>query len=362
VALDLPSGMDADTGAVDPACLHADDTIVLGYPKPGLFNIPGGDRVGRMRVVDIGIPAGLVEHSVAELANDDWVESILPLRPIVSNKGSFGKVMVVAGSVSFTGAAYLACSGALRVGAGLVTLAAPSSLQGALAAKLTEATHLPLPESAPGETVPGAAAIVRRGLDGYGVLLIGPGLGQGPSPTRLVKSLLMGQGRVTLPLVIDADGLNILAGQSPRGGVWRRLTDDAILTPHPGEMARLTGTDVSEIQRNRMGVARSMAGAWHKTIVLKGAYTVVAAPDGRIVVSPFANPALASGGTGDVLAGAIAGFVAQGRPLFEAAVAGVYVHGRAGDLVSRKLGDAGAVASDLLSELPLAIRGIKRSG
>ncbi len=360
VALDVPSGMDADTGAADPTCLYADVTVVLGYPKPGLFNVPGADRVGRISVVDIGIPPGLDGDGVAELAAEDWVRSVLPSRPVVSNKGTFGKLMVVAGSVNYTGAAFLACTGALRVGVGLVTLAAPISLHAALASKLTESTHLPLPESGPGEVAASAAAALRRGLGGYEALLIGPGLGQGPSATRLVKSLLLGKGKAQVACVIDADGLNILAAERGQGVVWRRLVDDAILTPHPGEMSRLTGIGVSEIQRDRIGVARTMAVKWHKTVVLKGAYTVVAASDGRVVVSPFANPALASAGTGDVLAGAIAGLVAQGMPLFEAAAAGVYVHGKAGDLTSGKLGDAGAIASDLLPELPLAIREIKR--
>jgi NAD(P)H-hydrate epimerase len=361
VALDLPSGMDADTGVADPSCLYADETVVLGFPKVGLFNVPGADRVGRMRVVDIGIPTGLDESGVAELASDDWVRLLLPPRPIVANKGTFGRVMVVAGSTSYPGAAYLACTGALRVGAGLVTLAAPASIQPVLSSKLTEVTHLPWPESGTGGAA-AAVATVRRGLGGYNVLLVGPGLGQSPPATRLVRSLLLGKAKTRAICVVDADGLNILAKQGHPDEVWRRLADDAILTPHPGEMARLMGIEVGEIQRDRIAVARTMAGKWHKTVVLKGAYTVVAAPDGRVTVSPFANPALASGGTGDVLAGAISGLLSQGMTLFEAAAAGVYLHGKAGEMVSRKLGDAGVVASDILAELPLAIREIKRSG
>jgi hydroxyethylthiazole kinase-like uncharacterized protein yjeF len=362
VALDLPSGMDADTGVADPFCLAADETIVLGFLKPGLFNVPGADLVGRMKVVDIGVPPGLDQGGVAEMASPDFVRSVLPARSLASNKGTFGRVMVVAGSMHFPGAAYLACMGALRVGAGLVTLAAPASLQPVVASKLTEATHLPLPESGPGESAAGAAATVRRGLPGYSVLLVGPGLGQGPAAVSLVKGILVGRARAQIPCVIDADGLNIVAGARGQSDLWRRLADDAILTPHPGEMSRLVGCDVGEVQRDRIGIARTMARQRHKTVVLKGAYTVVAAPDGRVLVSPFANAGLASGGTGDVLAGAIAGLVAQGTSLFEAAAAGVYVHGMAGELASRKLGDAGVIASDILTELPLAIKGIKEQG
>ncbi len=355
VAVDLPSGLDADSGAVDPACLYADSTITLAFPKPGLFSFPGAERVGKLKIADIGIPGHLAESVMTELMTGDWARAVLPERPLNANKGSFGRVLVAAGSINYIGAADLACNGALRVGTGLVTLATPASLQPVLASKLTEATYLPLPESRPGIVSAGAAEIIAAQSGQYHVLLLGCGLGQSQSAVEFVSSLLFGEG---LPaLVLDADALNILA-QTPHW--WQWLAKNAILTPHPGEMARLCGLSVEEVQSDRVSVARRFAAEWRKTIVLKGAYTVVAAPDGGCRVSPFANPGLASAGTGDVLAGAIAGLVAQGLPLFEAGSLGVYLHGRAGEMVRDRLGDAGMMASDLLPVLPVAIKQLKK--
>ena len=357
IALDLPSGLNADSGAVDPATLYADYTITLGCPKPGLFNFPGAERVGKLTVADIGMPENLAEGATSEYLTGEWVRSVLPERPLQANKGSFGRVLVVAGSMNYIGAAYLACSGAIRVGAGLVTLAATPTLQSILAAKLTEVTYLPLPESRPGVVSPEAARLIFQQFESYNVLLLGCGLGQSQEVVRLVRSILVPRQRRELPaLVLDADALNTLAN-TPRW--WQQLTTDAIVTPHPGEMARLTGMAVAEIQADRLEMTKKWAAEWHKTVVLKGAYTVIASPEGKAVISPVANPGLASAGSGDVLTGAIAGLVAQGLPLFEAAAAGVYLHGEAGELVKARLGDAGMVASDLLPELPVVIKNLK---
>ncbi|MFH1169616.1 MAG: NAD(P)H-hydrate dehydratase [Chloroflexota bacterium] len=354
IAVDLPSGLNADTGAADLACLYADYTITLGLPKPGLFQFPGAERAGRVTIADIGIPASLAESVTTELITEDWARDVLPRRPLDANKGSFGRVLAVAGSINYVGAAYLACSGALRVGAGLVTLATASSLQPILAAKLAETTYLPLPEFQPGIVAPQAAELVSQQSGQYNVLLIGCGLGQSQSAMKFIGSIFLKPG---LPsLVLDADALNTLA-KVPRW--WQELTGDAILTPHPGEMSRLCGLPVEEIQSDRAGTAARLAREWHKTVVLKGAYTVIAAPDGRCRISPTANPGLASAGTGDVLAGAIAGLLAQGLPPFDAAALGVYLHGRAGEIVKDWLGDTGMTASDLLPALPLAIKQLK---
>jgi hydroxyethylthiazole kinase-like uncharacterized protein yjeF len=359
IALDLPSGLNADSGAVDPATLYADYTITLGTPKPGLFNFPGAERVGKLTVADIGMPENLVGEATSEYLAGEQVRSILPERPLQANKGSFGRVLVVAGSMKYIGAAYLACSGAIRVGAGLVTLATTLTLQSILAAKLTEVTYLPLPESRPGVVSPEAARLISQQLEGYNVLLLGCGLGQSQAAVRLVRSILLAKEPRELPaLVLDADALNTLASVPDW---WQHLTTDAILTPHPGEMARLTGMSVPEIQADRLGAAKKWAAEWHKTVVLKGAYTVVASPDGRSIINPVANPGLASAGSGDVLTGAIAGLVAQGLPLFEAAAGGVYLHGQAGELVRERLGDAGMIASDLLPELPVVIKNLKET-
>jgi len=359
IALDLPSGLNADSGAVDPATLYADYTVTLGTPKPGLFNFPGAERVGKITVADIGMPENMAEEATSEYLAGELVRSFLPERPLQANKGSFGRVLVVAGSMNYIGAAYLACSGAIRVGAGLVTLAATPALQSILAAKLTEVTYLPLPESRPGVFAPEAARLITQQLESYNVLLLGCGLGQSQAAVKLVRSILLAKQRMELPaLVLDADALNTLAG-TPKW--WQQLTTDAILTPHPGEMARLTGMAVAEIQADRLGAAKKWAAEWNKTVVLKGAYTVIASPEGRSVISPVANPGLASAGSGDVLTGAIAGLAAQGLPLFEAAAAGVYLHGEAGELVRDSLGDAGMIASDLLPELPVVIKNLKET-
>ena len=355
IAVDLPSGLNADSGDADPACPYADNTITLGFPKLGLFHFPGAERVGQLSIADIGIPAHLADEINTELITDQWARAALPQRPLNANKGTFGRVLVAAGSINYIGAAYLACSGAMRAGAGLVTLATASSLQPILAAKLTEATYLPLPESPPGMVALQAADVIGQQFSQYQVLLLGCGLGQSQAAMKFVSAVLV---KPKLPaLVLDADALNTLA-QIPNW--WQELTKDAILTPHPGEMARLCGVSIAEVQADRIGIARSKAVEWHKTIVLKGAHTVIAAPDGRCRISPFANPGLASAGTGDVLTGAIAGLVAQGLPLFEAATLGVYLHGKAGDTVKGMVGDAGMIASDLLPTLPLVIKQLKR--
>jgi len=358
IALDLPSGLNADSGAVDPACLYADNTITLGFPKPGLFNPPGAERAGKITVADIGIPPYLAEQITTGLITDDWARSVIPKRPLGANKGTFGRVLVVAGSINYIGAAYLACSGAIRVGAGLVTLATTVSLQPILASKLTEVTYLPLPESSPGIISPQAARLIHQELSHYDVLLLGCGLGQSQSAIRLIKSTLLRFKSVPPPLVLDADALNTLAKTQYW---WQQLTDDAILTPHPGEMARLAGVSVDEVQSDRVGIAKKVALEWHKTIVLKGAYTVIAAPDGQSRISPVANPGLASAGTGDVLTGAIAGLLAQGLTLFDAAACGVYLHGEAGEIIKDRLGDAGMIATDLLPALPQVIKQLKET-
>lgn len=357
IALDLPSGVDADTGTADPSCVAADLTITLAYPKLGLFSFPGRDLVGQLVVGDIGIPPHLVEDIANELITDDYVKKMLPQRPRSAHKGTFGRVLVCAGSLNYIGAAYLACEGAVRVGAGLVTLAVARSLQPILAAKLTEVTYAPLPESEPGFIDSQAYEVLHEWLSGYDVLLIGCGLSQHPSVMDFVRNSLLEMPPSLSPaLVIDADALNALAQIQ---GWWQRLNQNAILTPHPGEMARLSGLTVDEIEQERLMVAWEKAALWGKTVVLKGAHTVVASPSGEAKISPIANPGLASAGTGDVLAGTIAGLMSQGLTPFAASSCGVYLHGAAGESVGAELGDAGMVASDLLPALPKVIKKIK---
>jgi NAD(P)H-hydrate epimerase len=354
IAIDLPSGMDADTGVVDPACPYADLTVTLAFPKMGLYKFPGAERAGMVQIADIGIPENLADDINFELLTDAWAAKTLPQRPLNSNKGTFGRVLVSAGSINYIGAAYLACSGAMRVGAGLVTLVTAASLQPVIAARLAEATYLPLPESRPGIISVAGAEIIHQGCGQYNALLLGCGLGQNPAMVEFLNALLLMKNLP--PLIIDADALNILGRLS---NWWEKIPDDAILTPHPGEMARLTGLTIDEIQADRTAIALKYAAKWQKTILLKGAFTVIAAADGKCRVSPFANPGLASAGTGDVLAGVVAGLKAQGLGSYDAAALGVYLHGVAGDTIKGEIGDTGMIASDLLPALPLVIKQLK---
>jgi hydroxyethylthiazole kinase-like uncharacterized protein yjeF len=377
VALDVPSGLNSDSGALDPAALPADLTVTLAAVKHGHILFPGAEAVGQLVVADIGIPPDLCADIGLEMATPAQIANLLPSRPVGGHKGTFGWAMVVAGSVNYTGAAALAGTAATRAGAGLVTLGLPETIHPSVAARLTEATFLLLPDDT-GVLAPEAAKVLTGKLGSYAALLLGPGLGQEKPTEEFMDELFggpkaahrrqmgfahqggedtAGKEKVKLPaLVVDADGLNLLAKSD---GWWQRLPAGAILTPHPGEMARLMGSTTQEVQADRLGCAARMAAKWGHVVVLKGAYTVVAAPDGRVTVLPFANPALATAGSGDVLAGAIVGMRAQGLAAFEAALVGGYLHGLAGELARESLGDAGVVAGDLAAMLPLAIRRLK---
>jgi len=277
------------------------------------------------------------------------VRSALPPRPADAHKGTFGTAVIVAGSRRFPGAAILAGEAAYRSGSGLVTIATVESVQPALAGRLPEATWLPLPEEN-GWISPDAASRLYPELTRAASVLIGPGLGQESQTGEFLSNLL---GRDLPPLVVDADGLKLAAGS--KVGV-KSLPKDSVLTPHPGEMAILTGLEVAEIQAARLETAERFAGDWGQVIVLKGAFTVVSSPDGRSAVLPLASAALARAGTGDVLAGIIAGLRAQGMKAFEAACAGVWLHGQAGLRAANRLrGTAGVLAGDLIKELPALI-------
>ena len=352
LALDVPTGLDADTGRADPVCVPADVTVALGYAKRGHYAQPATDHLGLLEVVDIGIPPGADTDVDLEMANGQWARGLLPDRPSHAHKGTFGRTLVVAGSSHYLGAAYLAAAAATRVGSGLVTIAIPESLQAAVAAHAIEPTFLPLPESAPGIVSPDAAQLVLDSLPGYDSMLVGCGIGQADATRRFTERLLLTDAQRP-PLVVDADGLNTLARNE---GWWDGLGANAVLTPHPGEMARLVGAAADQ---DRVALATSSASAWSKIVVLKGAHTVVAFPDGGAVLSPFANPGLATAGTGDVLAGVIAGLVSQGLSPADAAALGVFLHGSAGERVRSELGDTGMVASDLLSALPRVIRDLR---
>jgi NAD(P)H-hydrate epimerase len=405
VAVDCPSGLNCDTGVLDPASLRADLTITFANPKVGHFIADGPAACSRLEVADIGTDPDLADDIAVQLTTPEFVQSLLPARPISGHKGTFGTALVVAGSVNYTGAAHLAGAAAYRAGAGLVTLAVIPSIHPILAAASLETTWLILPEEM-GVIGPDAVKTLAEKAGDYDALLVGPGLTQEKEAVQFVQRLLgIGERRRAsvgfvasqttavvhsesgvarpasagpsagflahsqphvpaadpealrrLPWVIDADALNALAQTH---GWHEHLPPQAILTPHPGEMARLCGCSTREVQADRIGIARAKAAEWNAVVVLKGAYTVIAAPDHRVAVLPFANPALATAGSGDVLAGAIVGALAQGLAPFEAAVVGGYLHGLAGELARQELGEAGVVAGDLLGRLPLAMRQLR---
>ena len=357
LAVDLPSGLNADTGAVDPHTLAADETVTLGLPKVGLYVPPGSGYAGRIQTVEIGIPAEAESKANLRLTllTAAWTRDHLPRRSADSNKGSFGKVLAVVGSRNYIGAGYLSGGAAYRAGAGLVTLAVPRPIQLGLVPMLPEATYLPLADDA-GSFVSDDLPLLRQTVGNYDVVLLGCGIGQSPQTQQFARALLYSLEHTPLKgIVVDADGLNALAAQKS----WpERFDGPVVLTPHPGEFARLTGLTVAEVQADRIALARQYARIWNKTVVLKGANTVIAAPDGSMMLSPFANAALATAGTGDVLAGAIGGLLAQGLAPADAAGVGVYLHGAAGELLARDFGDAGGLAGDLLRLLPEARREI----
>jgi hydroxyethylthiazole kinase-like uncharacterized protein yjeF len=379
VAVDCPSGMDCDSGDAADETLAADLTVTLAAAKIGLLRFPGAEFVGELVIADIGIPPDQEPLSAVqlEIPTPEVLREWLPPRPRSSHKGTFGRVIVNAGSVNYPGAAVLAGRAAYRVGAGLVTMAVPASIQVLIVGTLPEATWLLLPHEM-GVVAEDARGIIAEEFENTEALLVGPGFAREETTKAYLEALFGGGmpgrrhpiGFVTgetpeekgdsepLPAcIIDADGLNLLSELEE----WAmRLPKWSILTPHPGEMARLTGEEVGEIQADRVGAATRFAAQWGQVVVLKGAFTVVASPEGRTAMIPFATAALARAGTGDVLAGAIAGLRAQGVNPFEAAVLGAYLHGRAGEIAAEYAGtSAGVLAGDVDAALAEAIAEIR---
>ncbi len=352
VAVDGPTGLNYDTGEIDPLTLLADISVTFAYPKIGHTRFPGAGVCGELIVADIGTDPPLAREIERELADPALIQTLLPARPRDAHKGTFGKVLIVSGSTLYTGAPVLAAEAAYRSGAGLVTLATPQSIHAIMASKINEATFLPLPDQN-GALSAAAFDQVRDAIMGYTSTLIGPGLTTG---ARSFIEHLLAHGVGQSALVLDADALNILAQIDEW---WVRVPSPAILTPHPGEMARLTKLSMKEIEANRERVANEYAGRWGHVIVLKGAFTIIAAPDGRSIVLPFANPALATAGSGDVLAGTIVAMRAQGLHAYEAALCGAYLHGAAGESAQREIGSAGVLAGDLLTRLPYMLNQLR---
>ncbi len=354
VALDIPTGVNPDTGEVDEVCIKADHTITFGRPKLGLLSYPAYDFIGQLTVNTIGIPDSLVRQAAASQVwvRPELVAALLPPRPASAHKGSFGHVLTIGGSMGLTGAACLAAMAVLRSGAGKSTLAGPASLHSVLATKLTEVMTVPLPETE-AHSISTKANEVIKTLGEFEAILVGPGLSTYPETTRfLLDFLTVVQGS----LVLDADALNIMA--TDRKAFSSLLADSSVppvLTPHPAELARLLGISTHEVQKSRVAMAREAARRWQSIVVLKGANTVIATPTGMVYVNTTGGSELATAGTGDVLAGIIAGFIAQGAHPEAAAIIGVYLHGLSGTKARQAGLGAGLVAGDLLDYLPFAI-------
>ena len=361
VAVDCASGLNCDSGDVDAHALAPDLTVTFAHAKPGHCHFPGADFVGELLVVDIGIPATLSEERLATpptlMLTADLVRDWLPLRPRNSHKGTFGKVMLAVGSERFPGAAVLSCAAAGRAGAGLVTGAVPRPLWPIVAGVLAEPTWLALPVQITGDLAglvdPVAATMVAAALDGYDALVVGCGIGNNMATRRFIDRLL----RYPLPpTVFDADGLNCLAQLDRWAG---RLPPHCVLTPHPAEMARLCGLPVQEVTARRWELAWEMAAAWGCVVLVKGPYTVIADPRGWLAVLPVATAALATAGSGDVLAGTIGGLLAHGLDPFRAACVGAWLHGQAGLRCAHEIGLAGVLARDLVERLPAEMNALR---
>ena len=358
VSVDVPSGVNADTGEADISSISSDVTITLGLPKIGLFKFPGAASVGELRVSDIGIPSSVTPDTNIELLTPQSIKPTLPSRPVDAHKGTFGKLLVIAGSERYLGAAYLACQSAIRAGTGLVTLAIPENLQHMLTNKLTEVTYLPLPYGNTSSSSKDAIEVIIEEAPKYQALLAGCGLGQSQFNKYLLTHTILSKRFPNMPMVLDADALNIM---SDIDQWWLRLRGEAVVTPHLGEMSKLTGANIDDLTSSRIETATDVSKLWDKTVVLKGAHTVVSSPSGKPQISPFKNPGLASAGTGDVLAGIIAGLMAQGLSTFDAASAGVFIHGETGERPRHEIGDTGILASDILAKLPHTLRHIKEA-
>ena len=379
VAVDCPSGVDCDTGKTAEETLHANLTVCLAAIKKGLLKFPAFKYNDELVVVDIGLPKNLPEfmNIQAYVVDQNLVRTMLPARPLDAHKGTFGTCMIVGGSINYCGAVLLSAESAYRIGAGLVRAAIPGAIYDAIAGQVPECTWIVLPHSI-GVINSTASAVIQKNLDRVGVMLIGPGVGQEKETLDFLKDLIQFEEtftrkgeigfssqskiveqskRLNQPtMVFDADALNLL----PHINNWyQMLKQMAVLTPHPGEMAVLTGLTIDEVQKDREGVANNFATKWGHVVVLKGAVTIIASPDGKAAFIPIATPALASAGTGDVLSGMITGLVAQGMKAFDAAVAGAWLHARAGVAAAKKQGQTISVtASDVIGQIPVVLKDI----
>lgn len=341
LAVDIPSGIDADTGKACGDAVKADATVTFGYAKPGLMQYPGKTFAGEIFVSKISTETP--DQFDAFVPDDRYIKNLFPPFADDANKGDFGRLLVVAGSVGMTGAAYLTCMGALRSGCGLVTLAIPKNLNDIMEIKLTEAMTLPL--DCDDKITAKAFEPLLADITRYDAVVIGPGLGKSDDVAEIIGKIVASG----VPAVIDADGINSIGANI---NILQNAISDVVITPHPGEFARLTGKSIDEIQKNRLAETQAFAAKSGATVVLKGASTVVAKNGCKTVINPTGNRGMATGGSGDVLAGVIGALLAQGIKSADAATAGVYIHGASGDIAAKKIGRISLIASDIVHCLP----------
>ena len=352
VAVDIPSGVHGTSGAILGQAVRADLTVSFACAKLGQLLYPGALQTGRLEVVDIGIPPQLLAEAEGyDYLDEELVAQLLRPRDRQAHKGTFGHCLLIAGSSGKSGAAALAANATVRAGAGLVTLACPATINPILEIKTTEAMTAPVPDNASGQLSEAALPLLKQLLVDKDAVALGPGIGRQPETTRLVQHLVE---TISLPLVIDADGLNALTDDITV--LQRTVSPSVVLTPHPGEMARLLGTALPDAPEARIEVTRQFARSYGVHLILKGARTIIAAPDGRVAINGSGNPGMASGGMGDVLTGVLTGLLGQGFTPWQACQLGVFVHGLAGNLVAADKGEIGMQAGDVVEALPYAFK------
>ena len=356
VAVDIPSGIDGTTGLVLGTAVRAYITVTFAFAKLGHVLYPGAECTGRLVVADIGIPSQLMETASGfDFLNEDAVRPLLQRRDRQAHKGHFGHCLIIAGSTGKTGAAALSANSAIRAGSGLVTLAVAESIHHILEMKTTEVMTFPLPDGGKGYLSGGAFPDIEKLSAGKDAIAIGPGLDLRQGTQELVQKLVE---TLDLPLVIDADALNALAEDITV--IKRKKSKQVILTPHPGEMSRLTGSQIADVEAARISVAQEFASNYDVFVVLKGARTIIASPTGEVAINGSGNPGMASGGMGDVLTGILVSLLGQGYSAWDACRLGVFLHGYAGDMVADEKGEIGLNATDVLEKLPYACNTLLR--
>lgn len=350
LSIDIPSGLEASTGKVPSVCIKATMTVTFGFPKLGLIIHPGCQYAGMLEVADIGIPVECIEqfNLKTSLIDEHMIQRLIPERKSDSNKGTYGRVLIVTGSAGMTGSGCLCALSALYSGAGLVYVAVPEELASVYSLKLIEPIIVKVPSIQEAMALRGLEVLIQN-VKNKDVVVLGPGIGRRFTTGRLVEEFVKVCEK---PMVIDADGLNLLGDLK----IFQNIKAPVIITPHPGEMARLYSITVGEVQNNRIEVATKFAKEYNVIVVLKGSKTIIAAPDGSIYINPTGNAGMATAGTGDVLAGLIGGLMGQGLEPIQACIAGVYLHGAAGDIVATNKGQHGVIAGDVAEALPYSMK------